>query len=317
MTAFSDGDSQGVSSLISPCHGSGSPHRVGKVEVEWEGWKPFVCAWWWIQRKILQLLWREDALTPEFWGIHPALKVSGTAKSCKQPGAFKSTISPPPSQEAWPRWYFGRNGAAFISHTKGLGSLTFGMWPEPVGMGTRTFPVVCAEFGTLWWVSGSTADGEAVPGCVCKAEAGLEFTPSVAEAGIVLPMSFNARDFTPSWAVLVHFPTNSRSLCRTAVPRESILLCPGWTHTPGQPGRWVSWSNPAGISQIPLWSQPIFDTPTVLTLRDSQQPSLLLLSAARPCKQHRNVRILFKTATYFRTVSLYSPCQGPKAGTPG
>lgn len=57
------------------------------------------------------------------------------------------------------------------------------------------------EFQMLWGVSGSsssTADGEAVPGSVCKAEAGLEFTPSVAEAGIALPMSFNARDFTLS-----------------------------------------------------------------------------------------------------------------------
>lgn len=38
----------------------------------------------------------------------------------------------------------------------------------------------------------------AVPENICKADAGLELTPSVSEAGSVPCVLYNARDFTPS-----------------------------------------------------------------------------------------------------------------------
>lgn len=40
--------------------------------------------------------------------------------------------------------------------------------------------------------------GEAVPESIYKADAGPELAPSVSEAGSVLPVLDNARDFTPS-----------------------------------------------------------------------------------------------------------------------
>lgn len=40
--------------------------------------------------------------------------------------------------------------------------------------------------------------GEAVPESICKADTGQELAPSVSEAGRVLPVLDNARDFTPS-----------------------------------------------------------------------------------------------------------------------
>lgn len=159
MEIFSDGESpraclHRLQWLLTPRRGSGSPHIVVKVSgtrVEGEGWKCLYVAGWKIYREVLYLVERKDAPTSECWGIPAAHKVPAGAKTCKQPGAFKSNIPLPPSQEWWSGSFLvsgspSAGAGLHLSHTPPrLGSLTLGeatmsQW----GWGTRTFPVRCA-----------------------------------------------------------------------------------------------------------------------------------------------------------------------------
>lgn len=51
---------------------------------------------------------------------------------------------------------------------------------------------------TTWCAAAVLATGAAVPESICKAGSGPELTPSVSEAGSVLCVLCNARDFTVS-----------------------------------------------------------------------------------------------------------------------
>lgn len=207
--------------------------------------------------------------------------------------------------------------------------MSFGTQPDRLGwgqghslcsvLGTGTFPVLCAwpchgiwdavvsqwQQQRCWWGSCSweCLQSRGWPGIHSICCRSRDCT-----AHVISCQGFHTELSSPG-----SLSNKLQKPLQDSCPRESILQCPGWTHTPGQPGRWISSSNPAGISQIPLWSQTIFDTPNVTTLRDSQQPSLLLLSAARPCKQQRNVRILCKNSHIFQDCFSLFTLPGTKA----